>query len=53
MVVDSYQGCYAATDMLFHGAGDIFVDSTFIANIYSLCLFEFNFLVWDMVIKIS
>ncbi|POO03153.1 hypothetical protein TorRG33x02_012140 [Trema orientale] len=52
MVVDSYQGCYTATEMLFHGAGDIFVDSEFVANIHGLCLFGFNSLVWDMVIKV-
>ncbi|PON33737.1 hypothetical protein PanWU01x14_350090 [Parasponia andersonii] len=53
MVVDSYQGCYTTTEILFHGTRDIFIDSKFIAIIHGLYLFGFNSLVWDMVIKVS
>ncbi|PON72264.1 hypothetical protein PanWU01x14_066550 [Parasponia andersonii] len=52
MVVESYQGCYTTTEMLFRGTKDISVDSEFVANIHGLCLFNFNSLVRDMVIKI-
>ncbi|PON73530.1 hypothetical protein PanWU01x14_057120 [Parasponia andersonii] len=53
MVVDSYQGYYATTEIHFHVVGDISVDLKFVSNIHSLCLFIFNSLVRDMVIKVS
>ncbi|PON42192.1 hypothetical protein PanWU01x14_283700 [Parasponia andersonii] len=42
MVNDSCQGCYAATEMLFHNGGHISVDSEFVANIYGLCEYKSN-----------